>query len=105
MTPAVTLDATAPVPTGKGAAAPYDPFPDFKYSGKLRPAYPLSPKSKVPDHIMKPNYAREEVSSWRTLLTLAGLWLRYKMWVEVRPLSRPAGELPESYRLGASKIC
>ncbi|SCV04725.1 LAMI_0H18580g1_1 [Lachancea mirantina] len=35
----------------------YDPFPTFKYSGKLRPAYPLSPRRLVPDEIMKPEWA------------------------------------------------
>jgi hypothetical protein len=42
----------------------YDPHPTFKYSGPLRPAYPLSKNKKVPAHIVKPNYAREEVRQW-----------------------------------------
>ncbi|GMF99291.1 hypothetical protein B5S30_g2762 [[Candida] boidinii] len=35
----------------------YDPFPEFKYSGKLRASYPLTPKREVPDNIGKPDYA------------------------------------------------
>ncbi|KLO18572.1 methionine aminopeptidase [Schizopora paradoxa] len=35
----------------------YNPFPSFQYTGSLRPAYPLSPKRFVPDHIRRPDYA------------------------------------------------
>src|SRR5690554_57293 len=34
-----------------------DPWPGYKYSGSLRPVYPLSPWRAVPDHIQKPDYA------------------------------------------------
>lgn len=40
----------------------YDPHPKFAYSGSLRPAYPLTNNKRVPASIVKPNYAREEVS-------------------------------------------
>ena len=36
---------------------PCNPFPDYKYSGSLRPYYPLSPTRLVPDNIVKPDYA------------------------------------------------
>lgn len=47
--------------------APFDPFentPGFQYpiGATVRAHYPLSPKSKVPDSIFRPNYARESVS-------------------------------------------
>ncbi|KAL5529160.1 hypothetical protein ACEPAG_5134 [Sanghuangporus baumii] len=32
-------------------------FDDFKFSGSLRPAYPLSPRRTVPSHIPRPDYA------------------------------------------------
>ncbi|KAF8654103.1 hypothetical protein AX16_003636 [Volvariella volvacea WC 439] len=35
----------------------YNPFPNFNFTGSLRPAYPLSPRRHVPDHIPKPDYA------------------------------------------------
>ncbi|KAJ1921327.1 Methionine aminopeptidase 1 [Mycoemilia scoparia] len=38
-------------------AATYDPFPSFKYTGELRPVYPLSPRRPVPEHIPRPDYA------------------------------------------------
>lgn len=49
-------------------AAPFDPFadhPTFRYpiGSTVRPAYPLSSKSKVPESIVRPNYARESVSA------------------------------------------
>ncbi|KAF9994987.1 Methionine aminopeptidase 1 [Entomortierella chlamydospora] len=34
-----------------------DPWPGFKYSGSIRPHYPLSPRRSVPDSIVKPDYA------------------------------------------------
>ncbi|XP_064457924.1 methionine aminopeptidase 1-like isoform X2 [Ornithodoros turicata] len=40
----------------KTSKAPYNPWPSYTFSGKLRP-YPLSPKREVPDHIMRPDYA------------------------------------------------
>ncbi|KOG97935.1 methionine aminopeptidase MAP1 [Saccharomyces eubayanus] len=35
----------------------YDPFPKFKYSGKLKASYPLTPKRYVPEDIPKPDWA------------------------------------------------
>ncbi|KAL8714625.1 MAG: hypothetical protein Q9220_001573 [cf. Caloplaca sp. 1 TL-2023] len=32
----------------------HNPFPSFKFTGPLRPVYPLSPRRPVPDHIRKP---------------------------------------------------
>lgn len=37
----------------------YDPFPNFPYPGELRAVYPLSPKRTLPDHIVRPDYARD----------------------------------------------
>jgi len=39
----------------------YNPFPNFPFSGPLRPAYPLSAKRHVPDHIARPEYAEDGV--------------------------------------------
>lgn len=39
-----------------GLNDPYDPFPNFKYTGSLRPHYPLTPKRTVPEHIEKPDW-------------------------------------------------
>lgn len=63
MTPSVDIAAAeaAPAPVPAPAAETYDPFPKFGYSGKLRPAYPLSKNKRVPSSIVRPNYAREEV--------------------------------------------
>lgn len=36
----------------------YDPFPNFKYTGLLRPLYPLAPTPKIPKHIKLTDYAR-----------------------------------------------
>ncbi|GMM34169.1 methionine aminopeptidase [Saccharomycopsis crataegensis] len=35
----------------------YDPFPEYNYTGKLRPFYPLTLKRTVPENIKKPDYA------------------------------------------------
>lgn len=37
---------------------PFDPFPNFDYSGSLRPSYPLSPRRPVGQHIKLPDYAQ-----------------------------------------------
>lgn len=55
-------------------ATPFDPFAShatFKYPepSTVKAAYPLSKKSKVPDSIVRPNYARESVRD-----TLAYWW-------------------------------
>lgn len=34
-----------------------DPWPGYKYSGPLRPLYPLSPRREVPADIPRPDYA------------------------------------------------
>ncbi|KAI6109840.1 peptidase M24, structural domain-containing protein [Pisolithus sp. B1] len=49
----------------------YNPFPQYPFSGTLRPVYPLSPKREVPEHIPRPDYALREdgipISEVRTL--------------------------------------
>ena len=37
----------------------FNPWPEFGYSGTLRAVYPLSPRRAVPDHIGKPDYAKD----------------------------------------------
>ena len=34
-----------------------NPFGNFRFTGSLRPAYPLSPRRSVPSHIPRPDYA------------------------------------------------
>jgi len=43
------------------AAGPFNPFPSFRFTGSLRPAYPLSPRRAVPDHIPRPDYAKDGI--------------------------------------------
>ena len=38
----------------------FNPFPNYVYSGTLRPLYPLSPKRQVPVHIPRPDYAERD---------------------------------------------
>ncbi|KAG2750075.1 methionine aminopeptidase [Suillus brevipes Sb2] len=49
--------ATAANPSQDGT---FHPFPNFDYTGILRPVYPLSPKREVPEHIPRPDYATHE---------------------------------------------
>ncbi|KAJ7920576.1 peptidase M24, structural domain-containing protein [Mycena leptocephala] len=35
----------------------YNPFPNYSFTGPMRPVYPLSPKRKIPDHIPLPDHA------------------------------------------------
>ncbi|KAF9964113.1 Methionine aminopeptidase 1, partial [Mortierella alpina] len=34
-----------------------DPWPSYRYSGPIRPHYPLSPVRAIPEHIARPDYA------------------------------------------------
>ncbi|KAL4074463.1 peptidase M24, structural domain-containing protein [Scleroderma yunnanense] len=49
----------------------YNPFPNYSFSGTIRPVYPLSPKREVPAHIPRPDYALSDdgvpMSEMRTL--------------------------------------
>jgi len=38
-----------------------NPFTSFRFTGSLRPAYPLSPRRRIPDHIPRPDYAEDSV--------------------------------------------
>lgn len=48
-------------PEAQPKANTHDPFPNFKYTGSLRAVYPLTPKSKAPSSVLKPNYQREYI--------------------------------------------
>ncbi|KIY64928.1 methionine aminopeptidase [Cylindrobasidium torrendii FP15055 ss-10] len=45
--------------TGERQDGTYNPFPNHGFTGTMRPVYPLSPKRAVPDHIPKPDYAKD----------------------------------------------
>ncbi|KAI9767130.1 MAG: Methionine aminopeptidase 1 [Geoglossum simile] len=42
-------------------ATAHNPFPEFPFTGSLRPAYPLSPLREVPKSISWPDYARSGI--------------------------------------------
>ncbi|RDB23561.1 Methionine aminopeptidase 1 [Hypsizygus marmoreus] len=42
-----------------GQDGTYNPFPNYNFTGSVRPVYPLSPKRVVPDHIPRPDYAED----------------------------------------------
>lgn len=37
----------------------HNPFPSFKFTGSLRPVYPLSPRRPIPAHITKPPWSED----------------------------------------------
>lgn len=39
----------------------FNPFHGYRFSGSLRPVYPLSPPRTVPEHIPKPDYAEDGI--------------------------------------------
>ena len=41
------------------STALYNPFPNFSFTGPLRPIYPLSPRRTVPDSIPHPPWSRD----------------------------------------------
>ncbi|KAI8992540.1 peptidase M24, structural domain-containing protein [Pilobolus umbonatus] len=40
---------------------PYNPFPNYHYTGDLQAIYPLSPRREVPKEIMHPDYAETSI--------------------------------------------
>lgn len=50
----VHSDASSVVLDGDGT---FNPFNNFRFTGSLRPVYPLSPTRAVPEHIKRPDYA------------------------------------------------
>ncbi|KAF9936151.1 Methionine aminopeptidase 1 [Mortierella alpina] len=40
-----------------GEAGGSDPWPSYRYTGPIRPHYPLSPIRAIPEHIARPDYA------------------------------------------------
>ncbi|KAJ6620275.1 peptidase M24, structural domain-containing protein [Mycena sp. CBHHK59/15] len=43
-------------PNAAGKDGTYNPFPNYNFTGPMRPVYPLSPKRKIPDHIQLPDH-------------------------------------------------
>lgn len=43
------------------ATGHFNPFPDFSFTGSLRPVYPLSPRREVPSKIRLPDYAEKGI--------------------------------------------
>ena len=43
------------------ATGHYNPFPNYQYTGSLRPVYPLSPKRTIPASIRHPDYAQDGI--------------------------------------------
>ena len=50
----------------------YNPWPQFHYTGSLRPIYPLSSPRLVPDSIMKPDYANDPNGYPRSEMAIKG---------------------------------
>ena len=42
----------------------YNPFPNFAFTGPLRPVYPLSPRREVPKSIPHPDYAEDGIPKY-----------------------------------------
>ncbi|KAJ7632586.1 peptidase M24, structural domain-containing protein [Roridomyces roridus] len=47
-----------PAPNADGT---YNPFPNYNFTGVIRPAYPLSSKRRIPDGIQLPDYFRDGI--------------------------------------------
>ncbi|KAI8816675.1 peptidase M24, structural domain-containing protein [Fimicolochytrium jonesii] len=53
------IHQTAAAAVSNGTVNVFNPWPSFRYTGKMRPVYPLSPTRSVPDNIPKPDYAAD----------------------------------------------
>ena len=72
----------------------FNPFPNFGFSGLLRPVYPLSPKRVVPDHIPRPDYAEDGSPA----ILLSRLTSRLNKYFQGVPISetRRVGQPPRT---------
>lgn len=43
------------------ALQPHDPFPDYAYTGSVRPVYPLSPTRLIPANVPLPDHAKDGI--------------------------------------------
>jgi methionyl aminopeptidase len=50
----------------------HNPFPNFSFTGPLRPVYPLSPTRIVPEAIMRPDYANDPDGYPRSEMAIKG---------------------------------
>ncbi|KAJ3272059.1 Methionine aminopeptidase 1 [Terramyces sp. JEL0728] len=50
----------------------HDPWPSYRYTGSLRPVYPLTPKRFVPDVILKPDYALDSKGYPKSEMSVRG---------------------------------
>ncbi|KAK7041571.1 Methionine aminopeptidase 1 [Paramarasmius palmivorus] len=76
------------------AEGTYNPFPDFAFTGSVRPVYPLAPKRHVPEHIKRPDYA--EGGQYAGMRRPMG---------EYRELGKPARILTSEEQEKARKVC
>ncbi|EIW85213.1 methionine aminopeptidase [Coniophora puteana RWD-64-598 SS2] len=44
---------------GTAGDGTFNPWANFRYTGSMRPVYPLSPKREIPSHINRPDYAND----------------------------------------------
>ncbi|KAJ6502579.1 peptidase M24, structural domain-containing protein [Mycena sanguinolenta] len=44
-----------------GQDGTYNPFPNYNFTGSMRPMYPLSSKRRIPDHIQLPDYVTDGI--------------------------------------------
>ncbi|KAJ3107352.1 Methionine aminopeptidase 1 [Phlyctochytrium planicorne] len=68
---AILISASVLLRTMFQSKLEFNPFPNYTFSGKLRPVYPMSPVRQVPSHIGMPDYAltgepKEEVKHRKT---------------------------------------
>ncbi|KAJ7273680.1 peptidase M24, structural domain-containing protein [Mycena haematopus] len=48
-------------PNAVGQDGTYNPFPNYSFTGPMRPMYPLSPKRTIPGHIQLPEYVKDGI--------------------------------------------
>lgn len=49
------------------ASTLYNPFPNFPFTGPLRPTYPLSPKREIPESIPHPPWSKDGNPKYKTI--------------------------------------
>ena len=55
---------SSPYSRSLAGASYYNPFPDFRFRGSLRPVYPLSPRRHVPKSIQAPDWSKDGIPKY-----------------------------------------
>lgn len=83
----------------------YNPFPNYSYTGSIRPMYPLSSKRVVPEHIPRPEYVPDGTTALFSLQRLANRLVPGNSISEIRAAGTAARLLSKEEQEKMRTVC